>query len=400
MTHPFAAPPLRGDQVWTALAARFFIAVGAWSLFHSTVISLAFVSTSAAATYYVGETGSDEAEGTAKAPFRSFDRAMSALSAGDTLVVLTGHYAEQLIVNASGTASAAIRIEGDGRPIVETGDDAILITGSYIELKGFEAHASGLGSAIAIGKGNHNVRVADNVARDSGCGGIAAMQTDYLTIEDNRVFGNARRSPWQCSGISIYQAVNVDHDAGFHNIVRRNIVYDNMNFAVDNNISHSAGKTTDGNGIIFDDSRHTQGQIEQPAYDGATLVENNVVFDNGGRGIHTFNSDHVLARNNTNYHNLKDQNLAWRENQGEFTAAYANGVKYINNIAVPLERTGLGFAAASTTNCIWDFNLIEGGAVGMPFGANACWGNHNIFEREPIDFIVPSANPQLANFRL
>src|SRR5256885_13799730 len=71
----------------------------------------------------------------------------------------------------------------------------------YTTLFRSEAHSMGEGSAISIGKKNHHVRVANSIARDSGCGGIAAQQTDYLTIEDNVVRGNSGRSPWQCSGI-------------------------------------------------------------------------------------------------------------------------------------------------------------------------------------------------------
>ena len=260
--------------------------------------------------YYVGSTGDDANQGTSTEPFRSFQHAISMLAPGDKLIVASGRFTEPLIVTKSGTTHQPIIIIGDGRPLIEVKTDgaAIAISGSYVEVSGFEVHALGQGSAIGVGKRNHHVRVADNIARDSGCVGVGSLQTDYLIIENNRIFGNSRLSPWQCSGISIYQAVNFDHAEGPHNIIRRNIVYDNMNVVVDNKITNSDGKTTDGNGIIFDDPRHTQHGLNDPAYDGLTLIENNIVFDNGGREIHIFESDHVIVRNNTSYHNVKDPN--------------------------------------------------------------------------------------------
>jgi parallel beta-helix repeat protein len=364
------------------------------------IATLIAVTPAVSAEYFVSSTkGADKGSGDATAPFRTLAKATSALAPGDTLHIAEGRYTERLLLAQSGTDQQPIRVVGSGRPLIETSDDPILISGSYIEVSGLEAHSTGLGSAITIGKNNHHVRVSNNIARDSGCGGIATIQTDYVTIEENRVFGNSRRSPWQCSGISIYQPTNSDHASGIHNAIRRNIVYDNMNVFVDDNISRSDGRTTDGNGIIIDDSRHTQGGAPPDAYDGLTIVENNIVFDNGGRGVNVFLSDHALVRNNTSYHNLKDTNLAWRENQGEFTSAYASDVKFVNNIAVPSDIDGHGFAALQTNSeCLWDFNLIQGGIQSRIPRQNC--GSHNKFERQNAGFVLPSIDPREADFHL
>ena len=364
-----------------------------------------WTSPSTATDYYVnGQTGSNSNQGTSIAPFRSFGRAVSMLTPGDKLIVAGGHYTEPLMLTKSGTAQQPIIVMGEGAPLIETAADAIVISGSYVELSGFEAHSLGGGSAIAVGKRNHHVRIADNIARDSGCGGIALLQTDYATIENNRVFGNSRRSPWQCSGISIYQATNFDHAEGIHNVIRRNLVYDNMDRVVDNKISNSDGKTTDGNGIIFDDSRHSQGNTNDPAYDGLTLIENNIVFDNGGRGIHIFFSDHVVVRNNTCYHDVKDPNLAGHP-QAEFMAVNASDVRFLNNIAAPRDNTVFGFLTAQAEDVVWDFNLILGGASPaglLPAGVEARkgFGPHNIVEDNGDLFVAPSVDPQTADFHL
>jgi parallel beta-helix repeat protein len=364
---------------------------------------LAWALPAEAKIYYVnGQAGNDTYQGTSTDPFRSFSHAISMLAPGDKLIVTSGRYAEPLDVSKSGTAQQPISIVGDGRPLIEAEGIAIRISGSYVEISGFEARGLGQeGSAIGVGKRNHNVRVADNIARDSGCTGIGAIQTDYLIIENNRVFGNSRRSPWQCSGISIYQPINSDHAEGVHNIIRRNIVYDNMNIFVDSKITKydSGGKTTDGNGIIIDDTRHTQGGLTDPAYDGLTLIENNIVFDNGGRGIHIFKSDHVIVRNNTSYHNVKDPNGAL--GQGEFMAIYTGDVRFINNISVPRNSTVFGFIDANADdNIVWDFNLIEGGSMFEGLRSREGWGHHNIFETAGAVLVAPSVDPQTANFHL
>jgi parallel beta-helix repeat protein len=365
-------------------------------------LMLTWTVPSAATDYYVdGQAGNDSNQGSWADPFRSFARALSILSPGDKLIVASGYYTKPLIATKSGTAERPISIVGVGRPLIETAADAIVISGSYVEISGFEAHSVGEGSAISVGKRNHHVRVADNVARHSGCGGIALLQTDYVTIENNRVFGNSRRSPWQCSGISIYQAINFDHAEGVHNIIRRNIVYDNMNVVVDNKITNSEGKTTDGNGIIVDDGRHTQGGLHDPVYDGLTLVENNIVFDNGGRGVHVFTSDHVVVRNNTSYHNVKDPNIAERRSQSEFMSAYASDVRFINNISVPRDSTVYGFADVQTDgDAVWDFNLIQGGRRYEEENPQKGWGRNNIFETVGVDFVAPSVDPRTADFHL
>ena len=365
------------------------------------VAMLSLPTAAQATTYYVdGQNGVDTNSGSAAAPFRSLSRATSVLGPGDSLIVTSGSYTEPLIIAKSGTAQSPITVTGTDRPLIESQGDAIRVSGSYVEVSGFEAHALGEGSALSVGQRNHHVRITDNILRDSGCGGVALIRTDYVTIEHNTVFGNSRRSPWQCSGISIFQAVNFDHAAGVHNIIRRNLVYNNMDAVVDEKISHSNGKTTDGNGIIVDDSRHTEGGFNEPAYDGLTLVENNIVFDNGGRGITVFLSDHVIVRNNTCYHNLKDMNLAWRQVQGEFTAANASDVRFVNNIAVPLDKTVFGISNFQTTRITWDFNLVDGGARPMPVESETGWGQHNIVENGGVDFVAPSVDPKTADFHL
>lgn len=360
------------------------------------------MSIASATDFYVNQQiGDNSAKGTEAAPFRTLRQATRMLKPGDRLFVASGTYRERLILDNSGTAQQPIVVVGEGRPLIEADGDAVSISGSYVDVSGFEAHAIGMGSAILVGENNHHVRILNNVARDSGCAGIGVIQSDYVVVEGNRVFGNAGRSPWQCSGISIYQAVNFGHAPDAHNVIRRNLIYNNMNIVVEEKISHSGGRTTDGNGIIIDDGRHTQGRLGGLPYDGLTLIENNIVVDNGGHGIHVFESDNVIVRNNTSYHNLKDKNLQSRLSQGEFSAIEASAVRFVNNIAMPLDPTLSGFVAVETTgNNVWNNNLVEGGAVPEQAASQKGWGPNNVLAPTGADFVAASTDAASADFHL
>jgi parallel beta-helix repeat protein len=172
-----------------------------------------------------------------------------------------------------------------------------------------------------------HVKVLNNVIHDHGGAGVGANRTDYLFIEGNVIYNNANTSPYQTSGISSYQAVASDNASGFHNVIANNIVF--------NNGERDTGLEThtDGNGIIIDDFRNSQNGSSYGVYAPATLVENNLSFGNGGRGIHVFFSDNVTVRNNTTFDNCKDPiGLGtWR---GEISVVNGGNNTFVNNVAV------------------------------------------------------------------
>jgi parallel beta-helix repeat protein len=84
---------------------------------------------------------------------------------------------------------------------------------------------------------------------------------------------------------------------------------------------------TDGNGIIFDDGKHSH-------YTAATLIENNLTYFNGGAGIHVFQSTNVTVRNNTSYWNRQlPTKFTWRgdlSNQGSDDVIWVNNIGWAN----------------------------------------------------------------------
>jgi Ca2+-binding RTX toxin-like protein len=89
---------------------------------------------------------------------------------------------------------------------------------------------------------------------------------------------------------------------------------------------------TDGNGIILDDFRSTKA-ADIPAYTFKTLVENNLVWENGGKGIQVVWSDYATIRNNTAWHNGRDlaSESTWR---AELSNVQSSHNTWVNNIAV------------------------------------------------------------------
>ncbi|SHN34973.1 discoidin domain-containing protein [Gracilibacillus kekensis] len=190
----------------------------------------------------------------------------------------------------------------------------------------------------------HHIEVRNmNVSDLPGCG-ICTEHADYITIEDNEVYENSHYTIYATSGISIFHPRDIDNNTGYKNIIRRNKVYNNYT-----TIHWGArGYISDGNGIIYDDSKNSQSSSlwTGEAYEGRTLIENNISYLNGGSGIHSFSSEHVDIVNNTAFHN--SQKLDY----GEIYAGDSNDVNLFNNIMYAED-------SSKPVNRNWDNNNVN-----------------------------------------
>ena len=331
-------------------------------------------------SFYVSSTnGSDRNSGTEQnTSFASLQKAADAAEAGDTVYIMPGNYSNSdpgqnvLTIKKSGTDGAPITFKAfdpNNKPIIKVRNYVgIEVVGSYINLDGLivEGNAkefSGMsveqvdalqktqgrfspitsGTGITIGgfyrnASPHHVTVTNSIIKDNTGGGISAVRADYITIENNEVAGNSFYSPYNTSGISLYQNNNSDGNNGLKIIIRGNVVHNNQNLIKDFNHYKEENlyspdpalrpKITDGNGIIIDDAARTQviqsvdgGQSAQSlsAYQGKTLIENNKVYDNGARGILAFNSANVEIKNNTLANNLLTPDLQGGKDDGNLT---------------------------------------------------------------------------------
>ncbi|MBP1807808.1 parallel beta-helix repeat protein, partial [Rubellimicrobium aerolatum] len=288
----------------------------------------------------------------------------SNLKPGDEVVVRAGTYAESVNITKDGSAAGYItlRAEVEGTAVIRPpsgSGNAISVNANYVTVQGFDVQGA---SADGLeGTGVHHVRVINNTFHGNGESGIQFNGSEFLHIEGNETWGNAT-SGW-FSGISIYQNRNVSGDTtttGFRTVIKNNVSHDNVT---------KSGAHTDGNGIIIDDFQSTQ-TSGHPSYTYPTLVEGNLVYENGGKGIQVTWSDYVTVRNNTAWHNNQDtaNTGTWR---GELSNAQSSNNTWVNNIAV------------ADPSVDGDNTAIDNTSYGGYRNQNVTWANNLTFNGTP-----------------
>ncbi|SES40522.1 Right handed beta helix region [Tranquillimonas rosea] len=355
------------------------------------------------AIYYVATDGSDSGVGNSDDPFRTINHALnSGLEPGDEVVVRPGTYNEQVNINAGGSAAGnvTLRSEVPGEALIRppsSAYNAVSINDNYVTIDGFDITGNG-GDGIEAND-VHHIEVLNNIAHDSGESGIQFNWSEFIRVEGNTTYGNA--SDGWFSGISIYQNRNITGDTeteGFRTVIKDNVSYDNIT---------QTGQHTDGNGIIIDDFQSTQTD-GFPNYTFPTLVENNLVYQNGGKGVQVVWSDNVTVKNNTAWHNNQDdQNSGtWR---GEISNSQSSDNTFVNNIAVADPSVNSNNTAIDSTsyggytndNVTWSNNLTFNGTPGQASvrtdGGNAgpTEANGNLLGVNP-EFVNPGVNFALA----
>ena len=311
------------------------------------------------ATYYVATNGSDSGNGSAGSPFRTISKAMKAnLKAGDEVVVRSGTYKESVLVSKDGAAGKYITVRSEvpgGAKIEAPGEKpGMNVNADYVRIEGFDV--SGSKSVGITGMSVHHVELVGNVVHDNVGNGIFFGKSDYLLIEGNEVYNNAAKG--STSGIHLKAAYNVTgnkSDDGFRIIVRDNVAYNNVT---------KYGARTDGNGISLDDFQNTQIK-SLPAYKFKTLVENNIVYSNYGRGIQVAWSDYATIRDNISMHNNSNAGL-WAS---ELNNMASHNNTWVGNIAITDSKnpgiSNVSFKGdASNKNVSWSDNTTFNGKRG------------------------------------
>ncbi|MBB3913248.1 M10 family metallopeptidase C-terminal domain-containing protein [Rhizobium fabae] len=318
-------------------------------------------------TYYVSASSSGGGNGSASSPFHTISEAMAAdLKPGDEVVVKPGTYNESINFDKDGSAAADItlRSEVPGAALIRAPAGSytgISVNANYVTIDGFDIKG-GTGDGIEANN-VHHVSILNNKVHDSGESGIQFNYSDFVKIIGNETYNNA--STGWFSGISIYENRNITGDTsttGYRNIVQNNISHDNVT---------KTGAHTDGNGIIIDDFQSTQTD-GHPNYTFKTLVDNNLVYENGGKGIQVAWSDSVTVQNNTAYHNNQDplNDGTWR---GELSNAQSSNNTWVNNVAVADPSVNQNNTAVDNTsyggytnaNTVWANNITYNGTAGQ-----------------------------------
>ncbi|TCN59512.1 putative secreted protein (Por secretion system target) [Flavobacterium circumlabens] len=391
-----------------------------------------------AATYYVSPNGLSTNKVTQDSPL-TIQQAANKTNAGDIVYFLTGTYNfTGLTINRSGTPSAYITYSAapGALPVLQCQNpcelwNAINVQANYIKIEGLElignnanitlaqgesnyneAVAGGTDSAkygrtntngISIGNSNivpHHIEVRNCKVHDFAGGGISAIKTDFITLENNKVYNTSWYAMYGTSGISIFHSSNsVDSYSDFSMIVRNNIVYNNKTLVKWIDVK----KYSDGNGIIIDDNMNTQ--INGAPYKGSFLVENNLSYSNGGNGVYIMSSENALFRNNTSYWNSTEK--AKGTGAGELVCYDSKNVTWVNNIGWANPSYGSVYAIVddgawgNNANITWKNNLSFNGTAGQSSvrinkTTTTSIDAPNILGVNPL-FISPTTNFKLQN---
>jgi hypothetical protein len=215
------------------------------------------------------------------------------------------------------------------------------------------------GSGIVIDRGtgmqlSHHITVLDCQVHDFPYNGILVNWADYITIQGCTVYGNSRYSVFAGSGINILNSHGIDNISTYKTYVQQNICHNNINCVLNVNSQN----ITDGCGITI--AGNLNDYTDGIGYNGRTLVQNNLVYNNGGIGIQINDSQHVDTIFNTAYCNQSNTNYAF----GEIAAYSSIDCNIFNNI---LDTTSSVPLATSTNNLDTFYsNNIGFGGNGLP----------------------------------
>lgn len=286
---------------------------------------------------WVVQGASSDGHGSRDRPYASIQAAVSRASPGDLIRVGPGVYREnvQFTRSTSGRADAWVVLAASEplRTLVVGSSQEPVIDlrqAHHVEINGLALTNTGTGDCL-YGRGGHHHRVIGLYVSACGGGGIG-LTGDHETIEGNVAAHSAKRSMWQNSAISIWQPkappLRQGAVAELRLIIRRNAAFLNDNHA----LAPGSSIVTDGNGIILDDGRNTQGGSKSPPYPHRALVEHNLVFGNGGSGIRVFRTDRVTLRYNTSYANDRSK-LARGSGQAEIGSNECFDCLWTGNLA-------------------------------------------------------------------
>jgi hypothetical protein len=224
---------------------------------------------------------------------------------------------------------------------------------SYWGVQGWEASGSTskfagcfhVGPKYSAPSTIHHIIVANNVANGCMNGGVDAYDNsntasfDYVAFVGNIVY-NAVQGNSSCgSGINMYQPIASDTAVGTHLYIAGNFSYGNIDPP-----DCSGSGDTDGEGINLDTFDFDQGG--GAPYTQQAAVENNIVFNNGGRGIEVENNragtEHaqIFIQNNTVYGDMTDMNQTYCQGNGEILVTAADNITVADNIAQTARAVG------------------------------------------------------------
>src|SRR3954453_7851202 len=345
------------------LDGRTRVALGALLLLLALTATTA--SAHAAGTLYVAKNNtkcSNTGPGSATQPFCSISAAASKVTAGGTVQVSSGTYAERVTLVSSGTAASPIKFFAvPGETVTVTGGSGTNALGfhsngkSYVTIEGFTVsgtsqdgivvssgsthiilrgnnvmnagqQVSGLTArGIRVDGSNDNQIVGNSVHDNSDYGIYVVRGSTGNLVTGNTTFRNTRGWERAASGIRVHSSAgntisnNISHhneDSGIelvsgsqHNLVVNNVIYDNGDHGIDDT-GNSPNNSIIGNTVY----RSVTAGIDLEGVATGTLVQNNIAVDNGINSPRT--SGNIRVDTDSFSGGQLDYNLVWLTRPG------------------------------------------------------------------------------------
>lgn len=341
--------------------------------------------------YYVSPGGLDTNNGLSTATaFKTIAKTISVTNPGDTVNLMPGTYSPVndannfVLINRSGARDVktgeehyitykAYDMNNKPKLLLPPGIkgvwDMVDVSANYIILDGLEIEGNNRNLTLAEGEANyesiasggsdwstyaktntngitlngHHLVVKNSEIHHMSGGGVGGGG-DYITIDHNDIYSNSWYSFYATSGISFMNDKDYDNNTtDYKIIVRNNLVHDN-----ETKVKWEKTKDySDGNGIIFD--------VDE-TYKGKKLVINNIVYDNGGGGVHIYRSNNVHVINNTVYHNSRSPHLKYPN----MDVQSGDNAIFLNNISIARDEEGEYANGSAGWNNLFANNIYGG----------------------------------------
>jgi len=314
------------------------------------VLAGAVAAPAATSTLYVDKSNpscSNSGPGNSAVPYCSIAKAATAASAGQTVLVAAGTYAETVTVGRSGTASAPIIFRAQGAVTVRGATYGFRISSkSWITVRGFTITDTVKEGILVSGSSNitltgNRVTSAGTPASGQTAQGIELSGTNDATVSANVTDHNSEAGI-QLSGSST-----------------RNVVAGNESFANARGYTRAApgiDVRAPGNAVIGNRAHHNEDTGIQ-AYTGGsnTLIANNLTWGNGDHGIDDLNVPGQRIIGNTVYDNVTAGINVEGDSPG---ATVANNVSVDNGIDSPRTKGNIRVDSTSVSGTTVNDNLV------------------------------------------
>jgi Right handed beta helix region/Protein of unknown function (DUF1565) len=339
----------------------------------------------------VSPSGSDSNPGTLTSPWKTIQKSLNTLRAGETALVRTGTYAESIVMQRAGSALAPITVKNypGEKPVIQpkgttSMDYPVRITAgaAFFRLQGFVIENGPLDGTVNVyisdggqsqPQAAHDIELSGNEIRNGmGTGLLVAPRTNNVQIVGNLVHHNGIGTVHQHQGL---------YFQGQNGLIANNVVYDQPNgfgiqvrgedTAIAANNVIVTGNTSVGNSLAGFVIENTAANV---------TVVNNVSAFNGTYGIFGYYCCGSNQPGNVAYNNLLYSNGsgATRNSSGtvvDFSGGNLTGDPLFANRGADDYHLLAGGAADGRSILAWTHRVDRDG-VARPLGIGPDAGSY------------------------